>query len=75
MSTAGSMIGLSKKIFKKQMLSRVWNLSPRNEFAEKLRKKTGGAFLYCPRFASAHCNIISNYNRNEFVSLERLNFL
>ena len=55
MSTAGSMIGLSKKIIKMQMLSRVWNLSPRNEFAEKLRKKTVGAFLNFPRFAAAHC--------------------
>ena len=37
------------------MLNRVWNLSSRNEFAEKLCKKTGGAFLNFPRFAAAHC--------------------
>ena len=37
------------------MLNRVWNLSPRNEFAEKLCKKTGGAFSNFPRFAAAHC--------------------
>ena len=61
MATAGSMIGLSKKIIKMQMLSRVWNLSPRNEFAEKLRKKTRGAFLNFPRFASAHCTVESDY--------------
>ena len=37
------------------MLNRVWTLSSRNEFAEKLCKKTGGAFLNFPRFAAAHC--------------------
>ena len=37
------------------MLNRVWNLSPGNELAEKLCKKTGGAFLNSPRFAAAHC--------------------
>ena len=38
------------------MFNRVWNLSSKNEFAVKLRKKTGGgAFFNFPRFAAAHC--------------------
>ena len=52
MATAGRMIGLSNIFIKVYMLNRVWNLSPRNGFAEKL---TGGAFFNFPRFAAAHC--------------------
>ena len=78
MSTAESMIGLSKKFIKMQMLNRVWNLSPRNEFAEKLCKKTVGAFLNFPSFASAHCKhadqisttfIKKNYSNLAFFTL------
>ena len=37
------------------MLNRIWTLSFREKTAEKLRKKTGGAFFDFPRFGSAHC--------------------
>ena len=50
-----SMIGLSIFFYKNANAYRAWNSSPRNEFAEKLCKKTGGAFLNFPRFAAAHC--------------------
>ena len=43
------------------MFNRVWNLSSKNEFAAKLRKKTGGAFFNFPRFAAAHCNLYLFY--------------
>ena len=39
------------------MLSRIWILSGRKEFGEKLLKTTGGAFVNFPRFAPAHCSL------------------
>ena len=51
------------------MLNRVWNLGPRNEFAEKLCKKTGGAFLNFPRFASAHCMSLHKTDEFQFSEL------
>ena len=45
------------------MFNRVWNLSSRNEFAAKLRKKTGGAFFNFPRFAAAHCTKVKSLRK------------
>ena len=42
------------------MLSRIWILSGSKEFAEKLIKKAGGAFVNFPRSAPAHCTIYSS---------------
>ena len=56
------MIDISKKFNKvltllNFLLGRIWNLSRRNKFAEKLSKNAGGAFLDFPRFANAHCTV------------------
>ena len=57
MAATGRMVDISKKFFKVKMLSRRWNLWQRNEFAEKLSKKTEGAFLNFPRFALAYYTV------------------
>ena len=57
MVAAGRMVDFSKKFIKVIMLSTIWNLTHRNEFAEKVSKKVGGAFLNFTCFALPHCTV------------------
>ena len=71
MVAAGRMVDFSKKFIKVIMLSTIWNLTHRNEFAEKVSKKVGGAFLNFTCFALPHCTVKA-HKFNQHWKVQRL---